>query len=92
MRVTKEEMETIITFDESTSDAQVYTYNKRIQNKLDRLVKSHNEFRFVGSCVSGAKTYMIPKKRVGITSPRTATAEQKAAMRERGKLLANTSL
>ena len=41
MNLTKYERETIILFNEAEDTAEVSTYNRRLQHRLDHLVKEH---------------------------------------------------
>ena len=82
----REEKETIITFDEAGDTAEVYTYNKKLQNKLDALCGEFDSFSHKNQCATGSKSYTIPKARVTITRPRESrklTEQQKKDLVER---------
>ena len=82
----REEKETIINFNEAEGYAEVYTYNKKLQNKLDSLCEEFDDFSLQNQCQTGAKTYHIPKTRVSISRPRkpkVMTEQEKKELVER---------
>ena len=85
------EQETIINFNEADSTASVYTHNKALIRKLDKLAQERPEDCSVDrvSHDGAATDYAIPKAWVKIRPPRVASAAQKAASRaaaEKAKL------
>ena len=78
------ERESIIVFNEAESTASVYTHNRKLQNKLNKLVDINPDIK-VYCQDEESTTYIVPKKWVKISPPRQVnyTDEQKAAMAER---------
>lgn len=79
----KEERETIINFNEAAATASIYTHNRAIQNKLNKLREEYNIE--VVDAGDGWTEYLVPKKWVRVAPPRQVnyTEEQRAAMAER---------
>lgn len=70
MRLTPEERETIILYDESTDKAKVYTHDKKLIEKLKRLHKKYPELIYTERKEHpGAVSYIVPKKCVLIHEP-----------------------
>lgn len=70
-KLTLEEQETIILYDNKNKEAEVYTHHKTLIKKLDRLCTSHPEiFQLKAENDSGGKTYKLPKRYVKINAPR----------------------
>lgn len=77
------EQETIILFNEQEQQAEVYTHNKALQKRLSGFCEKHPEsFSFRGDNGAGAKTFIVPKKRITVTAPRTLTPEQREKARQ----------
>lgn len=85
--LSKYEQETIINYNEEDNAASVYTHNKALRRKLDKLTEEHpEECRFIRESRGGqAGDYIIPKSWIKIAPPRKLnfSAEQRAAMVER---------
>lgn len=80
MRLSNEQKETIITFDETPADAQIFTYSrtwqKQIEKKLGIQPTFNNGF--------GGREYHIPKKRIRMPQPpRIYSPEQRQKMAKR---------
>ena len=80
MSLSKEEKETIISFDETPADAVVFTYNRawqrHIEKKLGVKPMLNNGF--------GGKEYHISKSRIRMPlAPRKLSAEQKRKLAQR---------
>lgn len=68
--LTLSEQETIISFDNETDDAKVYTHDARLIRKLCELSKKYPEqFVLLRTGPQKAVTYQIPKRCVGIRPP-----------------------
>lgn len=80
--MTNEEKETIIIWNEKDSTAKIFTYNKKIKNKLRR----YSEAIMESFSSDGSEQWVVPKKMIHIYS-RKATPEQKKRMSELGKQL-----
>lgn len=78
------ERETIILFNEGDQTASVYTYNRKLQNKLNKLVDVNPDIS-VRCQDEECTTYILPKKWIKVSPPRQVnyTDEQRAAMAER---------
>ena len=77
------EKETIITFDETNEPASVFTFNKALQNKLDKLCKDCPEsVRLTDEHREGSKRYSIPKNWVRVIQPPKYTDADRARRAE----------
>ena len=77
-RLTKYEKETIILFNEAEPTANIYTYNKALQNRLAK--QNPKCARLVTAYPCGAVTYEVDKKRLSVrfTSPYSEERRAKA--------------
>lgn len=76
------ERETIILFDETRGRANVYTHNKRLKTRLQKLAEDRPEEMEVKH--TGAyNEYNIPKDWIKINPPRKYTEEQRKEMADR---------
>ena len=84
MNLSLYEQESVISFSEAEKTAIVYTHNKSLLRKLEKLAQDRpEECRLVKFSHSGrAADYIIPKAWVKITPPRIASEAQKAACRK----------
>lgn len=84
MNLSLYEQESVISFNEAEKTAIVYTHNKALLRKLEKLAQDRpEECRLVKLSHSGrAADYIIPKAWVKITPPRIASEAQKAACRK----------
>ncbi len=85
--MTNLEKETIVNFNEEENVAQVYTFNKALQNRLNRLAAERPaecqvDGRFYGSA---AAAFLVPKSWVKVRPPKSVymTQEQKNALASR---------
>ncbi|MCD8085485.1 MAG: hypothetical protein LUF28_04025 [Clostridiales bacterium] len=87
MKLSKEEQETIICYNEAEQQASVYTHNKALRRKLEKLAQQHpDECRLEKVSRNGqAVDYIVPVAWVKITPPRQLTEEQRKAMAERAR-------
>ena len=87
----REEMETIVNFNDAEPVASVYTLNKALQNRLAKLAAERPE-----ECIADpdarlsdgmAVSYIVPKKWIKVSPPREVvlSEEQKQRYRERMK-------
>lgn len=75
-KLSKEERETIISFNEAELTATVYTCSTREKNRLKELsLKSPDVYRINEDEYS--QTYVMPKKAVGYFLPRKLSEEEK---------------
>ncbi len=86
IHLSPEEQETIINFNEGENLASVYTHNRALLSKLQRLSEQHPEAcKLQSTCHGGrAAEYLLPKKWVKISPPR----KSKPLSEERKKALA----
>ena len=76
MKLSAYERETIILFNETSEPAEVFTYNKRMIRKLEKLTKKFpDEFRHKSDNRSGGMTYIVPKNRILISAPKRKVAD-----------------
>lgn len=81
MNLTKQEQETIIRFDEAEATASVFTFNRALLNKLEKLTTERpDDCKLEREFPSGAVEYTVPKRWVKINPSRVATEAQKAAL------------
>ncbi len=83
MKLTRDEMETVINFSAGDKTATLYTRDPAVMRKVDALV---NAFPDTFVCVydtSIDKTYELPKSAISYRKPRKLSEEQRRAARER---------
>lgn len=80
----KYERETIINFNEAEPTASVYTFNRSLQSKLNKLLGSNPDISLKRADEEHAE-YIVPKKWIKVSPPRQVnlTDEQRAAAAER---------
>lgn len=82
-KLTKYEMETIVNYNAGEQTATVYTRDKVVMRKLDRLVEAYPEsYRLVDQSDID-KTYSMPKSYVNYRKPRKVSNEQREQARRR---------
>ncbi len=84
-KLIKEEQETVILYNNGESTATVYTCNRSLMIKLDRICGQCPDTCRLKTQDEYSKTYIIPKKLITIRTPNIYTDMQKQKMRERGK-------
>lgn len=91
MKLTPEEKETIICYNEGQQTASVYTHNMALRHRLEKLAAEHpDDCKLEKTSHSGqAVDYIVPKAWVKIKPLPRLTAEQREAMAERGRNLAS---
>ena len=84
MKLTQEEKETIIRFDDSSDAAEIYTCNQAWIKRLDKLAVENKAIvlKFEDKY---SKTYICPKKWIKIKSPRVLTEEERLKLANRAK-------
>lgn len=81
------ERETVINFNDEEKVAVVYTCNRALRRKMDKLAEERpDECRTVTSFENSA-TYEVPKKWVKVSPPRFVSDEQKEAIRARSNAM-----
>lgn len=84
MKLTAYERETIINYNYEDEYASVYTYDRALQNKLNKLLKTNDSIKVI-RCGDDWCEYIVPKSWIKVSPPRQVnyTDEQRAAMAER---------
>ena len=82
--LTSYERETIINFNEEEKTASVYTYNKSLRNKLNKLVGVNQDIHVIRSSDEMSE-FEVPKNWVKISPPKQVNLsdEQRAAIAAR---------
>ena len=82
MSLTAYERETILLYSQAESEASVYTHNKTLKKRLEKLARKFpDQFRLERTGSQGEVTYIIPKKCITIREP--VSEERRQAARER---------
>ena len=76
------ERETVINYNYAEDTAYVYTFDRKLQNKLNKLASTRPDVVIVKQSDECA-TYEVPKKFIKVSPPRQMTEEQKSALAER---------
>ena len=86
-KLLKIEQETIITYNQGEKEADVFTYDKTLQAKLDNLLGKNKDIRTKGAHAAfrdtGAKVYLVPKKWIKVSPPRVVSEENRKRLSER---------
>ena len=81
-RLTKAEKETIFLSSEADADYEVYTFNKALKAKLEKLSEQYPDiYVFKEDNGDGGVTYLVPKRYVKINAPRSVSEEQKETLK-----------
>lgn len=82
MELSKLEQETIVLFNEAEATASVYTHNKKLREKLERMaLKFPDKVALERPEQAGAVSYLVPKNCVSIREP--YSDERREAARQR---------
>lgn len=84
MSLTLYEQETIILFNEAEKTASVYTHNRALIRKLEKLAEDRpDDCRLKRKDPENrAAEYIVPKKWIKINAPRQLSEEEKARLRK----------
>ena len=82
-KLTKYEMETIVNYNAGEQTATVYTRDKSVMRKLDRLVEDYPDSYKLLRQTDIDKTYSMPKSYVTYRKPRMISNEQREQARQR---------
>lgn len=78
MQITKLEKETVINYNDAEQTASVYTFNRALQRKLDKLAQEFPDcVRLARKFPGGAVEYELPKKLVAIRKPRKSPGNKR---------------
>ena len=81
--LTKYEMETVVNYNAGEQTATVYTRDKSVMRRLDRLVADYPESYKMLSQTEIDKTYSMPKSYITYRKPRMVSNEQREQARQR---------
>ena len=87
MKLTLEEMETIIRWDRRDPEAIVYTFDPTLKRKLKELVNRFPDKVKLISEDDGGVEYEIPKNLISVRKPRTITEKEKERLKEQGSMI-----
>ena len=82
-KLTKYEMETIVNYNAAEQTATVYTRDKAVMRKLDRLVEAYPESYRLLDQTDIDKTYSMPKSYVTYRKPRMLSDKHREQARQR---------
>ncbi|MCI8650764.1 MAG: hypothetical protein HFG20_11695 [Anaerotruncus sp.] len=84
MKLSKQERETLIRWDEEGDSATIYTHNPKLQNKLLRFMERHPAMAVMtGYDATGAMNFVIEKKRLAVYPTEPPSEQQRQAAQER---------
>lgn len=81
--LTKYEMETVVNYNAGEQTATVYTRDKSVMRRLDRLVADYPDSYKLLNQTDIDKTYSMPKSYVTYRKPRKVSADQREQARSR---------
>ena len=81
--LTKYEMETVVNYNAGEHTATVYTRDKSVMRRLDRLVADYPDSYKLLNQTNIDKTYSMPKLYVTYRKPRAVSDEQREQARQR---------
>lgn len=77
MSITNLEKETIVSFNEAESTAEIYTHNIKIINKIMKMQASHpEEYQVKVNPQDGGVTCVLPKRRLSLHFKKPRSEEQ----------------
>lgn len=80
--LTNIERETVINFNEDESQASVYTFNKKLINKLLKISGEYPDELHIAKQHHGVYEFTIPKRWVKVNPPKKYSEDTKQKMRE----------
>ncbi len=83
VNLTKYEMETVVNYNAGEQTATVYTRDKSVMRRLDRLVADYPDSYRLLRQTDIDKTYSMPKSFVTYRKPRAVSNEQREQARQR---------
>ena len=81
--LTKYEMETVVNYNAAEQTATVYTRDKSVMRRLDRLVADYPDIYKLLKQTDIDKTYSMPKSYVTYRKPRTLSDKHREQARKR---------
>jgi len=85
--LTKYELETVVNYNAAEQTATVYTRDKSVMRRLDRLVADYPDTYKLINQTDMDKTYSMPKSYVNYRKPRVLSSKQRERARQRMKKL-----
>ena len=85
MKLTREEMETIATFNEADTTADVETFSSRLIRDIHKAADMYPDDVTIIDNGDGSIRAIFPKKWIKVRAPRILTDEQRAEIAERFK-------
>lgn len=85
MKLTKQEQETIVLFNEAESTAEIYTYNTKLQNRLKKFERVCTAQINLREDDTGAVTATVPKNLLTISVRAPYSEQERQARSERAK-------
>ncbi|MCM1235475.1 MAG: hypothetical protein NC489_35700 [Ruminococcus flavefaciens] len=82
-KLTKYEMETVVNYNADEQNAIVYTREKAVMRKLDKLVAEYPDIYKLIKQTNIDKTYSFPKSYVNYRKPRKLSDTQREQAREK---------
>jgi len=82
MKLSKYEQETIINYNNEEKTASIFTYDKSLIRKLDKMLSEMPDMKLIYRGEDFAE-YSLPKKWIKVSFPRQYSDEQRAKMAER---------
>ena len=70
MRLTRQEQETVINFDNSSQTASIYTASPQLVRRLEALAVAYPEYHRLTGQTEVSKTYSCDKKLITLRKPR----------------------
>lgn len=80
-KLTNYERETVICFEDSTDQSKIYTCNKALMRKLDRLANEFPEAYTLLKYDEVSVTYQAPKKLISFRKPSSLAKKESARQR-----------
>jgi len=92
MKLSRYEQETIVNYNAGEQTATVYTRDKSVMRKLDRLVADFPDTYSLTGQDEVSKTYSFPKSYVSYRKPRAISFEQKELARKHIQMINSKKL
>lgn len=92
MNLSNIEQETIINYNQGEAEATVFTYDKALIRKLERLREKNPAVELLREEKTGAREYRFPKRWLKVVPPRNLSEEEKERLRRQGKAAYATRL
>lgn len=85
--LTKSEKETVITYNEEEDTADIFTFNKALQRKLEKLTAERPaEVKLLEDYQDGSRSFVIPKKYIKINASRKISSTRSKTRQKQGQI------